>query len=120
MCLSKINKFKYNWHNAKNSYHSSLFTNAVSSGGAIFFSSKSYFSCWGTAFLRRVYFVCWGACLFSFFEELLCMLYYLFLASSKVWFSCGVAWLVGLLGLWRGDLLSLAFSVSINKLEVYE
>ena len=42
------------------------------------------------------------------------------LASSKVYFVCGVAWLVGLLGLCRGDLLSLAFSVSINKLEVYE
>ena len=48
------------------------------------------------------------------------MLCYLLLASSKVYFVCGVAWLVGLLGLLRGDLLSLAFSVSINKLEVYE
>ena len=49
------------------------------------------------------------------------MLCYLLLASSKVYFVCGVACLfVGLLGLWRGDLLSLAFSVSINKLEVYE
>ena len=48
------------------------------------------------------------------------MLCYLLLASSKVYFVCGIAWLVGLLGLWRGDLLSLAFSVSINKLEVYE
>ena len=56
----------------------------------------------------------------SFFEELLGMLCYLLLASSKVYFVCGVAWLVGLLGLLRGDLLSLAFSVSINKLEVYE
>ena len=67
-------------------------------------SSKSCFSHWGTAF----------------FEELLYMLCYLLLASSKVYFVCGVAWLVGLLGLLRGDLLSLAFSVSINKLEVYE
>ena len=48
------------------------------------------------------------------------MLFYLLLASLKVYFVCGVAWLVGLLGLWRGGLLSLAFSVSINKLEVYE
>ena len=48
------------------------------------------------------------------------MLCYLLLASSKVYFTCGVAWLVGLLGLWRGDLLSLAFSVSINKLKIYE
>ena len=67
-------------------------------------SSKSCFSRWSTAF----------------FEELLYMLCYLLLASSKVYFVCGVAWLVGLLGLLRGDLLSLAFSVSINKLEVYE
>ena len=56
-------------------------------------SSKSCFSRWGTAF----------------FEELLYMLCYLLLASSKVYFVCGVAWLVGLLGLLRGDLLSLAF-----------
>ena len=48
------------------------------------------------------------------------VLCYLLLASLKVYFVCGVAWLVGLFGLWRGDLLSLAFSVSINKLEVYE
>ena len=70
----------------------------------VLLSSKSYFSRWGTAF----------------FKELLYMLCYLLLASSKVYFICGVAWLVGLLGLLRGDLLSLAFSVSINKLEVYE
>ena len=57
-------------------------------------SSKSYFSRLGTAFLRRVYFACWGACLLAFFEELLCMLCYLLLASSKVYFTCGVAWLV--------------------------
>ena len=46
-----------------------------------------------------------------FFKGLLCL-----------WgrLACGVSWLVGLLGLWRGDLLSLAFLVSINKLEVYE
>ena len=43
------------------------------------------------------------------------MLCYLLLASSKVYFNCGVTWLVGLLGLWRGDLLSLAFQfLSIN------
>ena len=48
------------------------------------------------------------------------MLCYLLLTSSKVYFTCGVAWLVGLLGLWKGDLLSLAFSVSINKLKIYE
>ena len=48
------------------------------------------------------------------------MLCYLLLASLKVYFTCGVAWLVGLFGLWKGDLLSLAFSVSINKLKIYE
>ena len=34
--------------------------------------------------------------------------------------ACGVAWLVGLLGLLRGDPLSVAFSVSINKLKIYK
>ena len=37
------------------------------------------------------------------------MLCYLLLASLKVCFTCGVAWLVGLLGLLRGGLVSLAF-----------
>ena len=32
--MFEYDKFKYNWHNVKNSYHSLLFTNAVSSGGA--------------------------------------------------------------------------------------
>ena len=59
-------------------------------------------------------------CLLAFFEELLCMLCYLLLASSKVCFTCGVAWLVGLLGLLRGGLMSLAFSVSRNKLKIYK
>ena len=94
-------------------------------------SLKSYFSRWGTAFLRRVALVVGVllssksllrllGCLLAFFEELLYMLCYLLLASSKVYFTCGVIWLVGLLGLWRGDLLSLAFSVSINRLKIYE
>ena len=48
-------------------------------------------------------------CLLAFFKELLYMLCYLLLASSKVYFTCGVTWLVGLLGLLRGDLLSLTF-----------
>ena len=48
------------------------------------------------------------------------MLCYLLLASSKVYFTCGVSWLVDLLDLWRGDLLSHTFSVSINKLKIYE
>ena len=87
----------------------------------VLLSSKSCFSCWGTAFFKE--FTLFGgvlACLLSFFEELLCMLCYLLLASSKVFFTCGVAWLVRLLGLLRGGLMSLAFSVSINKLEIYE
>ena len=56
----------------------------------------------------------------AFFKELLCMLGSLFLASSKVYFTRGVAWLVGLLGLLRGGILSLAFLVSISKLKIYE
>ena len=103
--------------------------------GAVFLSSKSCFSCWGTAFFEEFsLFVGVLSCFlrrvalhavltaFGFFEGLLCL-----------WgrLACGVAWLVGLLGLW-GCLacgvawlverwsLSLAFSVSINKLEVYK
>ena len=64
--------------------------------------------------------LCLVGCLLAFFEELLCMLCYLLLASSKVYFTHGVAWLVGLLGLLRGGLLSLAFQFSINKLKIYE
>ena len=50
----------------------------------------------GHCFLQRVTLF---AGVLVFFEELLCMLSYLFLASSKVYFTHGVAWLVGLLGL---------------------
>ena len=70
-------------------------------------SSKSCFSRW--VLLSSKSLVCLLGCLFAFFEELLYMLCYLLLASLKIYFVCGVAWLVGLLGLWRGDLLSLAF-----------
>ena len=75
--------------------------------------SKSCFSRWGTAFfeefclfvgvllcfLRRVSLHAVLSA-FGFFEGLLCL-----------WgrLACGVAWLVGLLDLWRGDLLSLTF-----------
>ena len=90
----------------------------MSSGGAFLLSSKSCFSCWGTAFFEE--FTLFVGCSLAFFEELLCMLFYLLLASLKVYCTCGVAWLVGLLGLLRGGLLSLAFSVSINKLKIYE
>ena len=92
----------------------------MSSGDVFLLSSKSCFSCWGTAFFEE-FTLCVGVlCLLAFLEELLYMLCYLPLASSKVYFTCGVAWLVGLLGLLRGDLLSLAFSVSINKLKIYK
>ena len=84
----------------------------------VFLSSKSCFSCWGTVFFEEL--LCLLGCLLAFFEELLCMLCYLLLASSKVYFTHGVVWLVGLLGLLRGGTLSLAFSVSINKLKIYE
>ena len=81
----------------------------MSSGGAFFFlrrvalvvgvllSSKSCFSCWGTAFFEE--FTLFGGVLACFLRR--------------------VAWLLGLLGLLRGGLLSLAFSVSINKLKIY-
>ena len=59
--------------------------------------------------------LCLLGCLLTFFEELLYMLCYLLLASSKVYFTCGVAWPVGLLGLLRGDLCLLLFQfLSIN------
>ena len=77
-------------------------------------SSKSCFSRWGTAFFEE----------FSLFVGVLvCFLRRVALhavSSSKDYFVCGVAWLVGLLGLWRGDLFVSCFSVSINKLGVYE
>ena len=100
MCLIE-NEFKYNWHNAKNSYHSLLFTNAVSSSGASFFlrrvalvngvllSSKSLV-CLPVCFLRRVALhavlsVSWLLRRFTLFVELL-----------GLWgcLACGVAWLV--------------------------
>ena len=61
-------------------------------------SSKSYFSCWAIVFFDE--FTSFVGCFLAFFEELLYMLCYLLLPSSKVYFVCGVAWLVGLLGLW--------------------
>ena len=76
----------------------------MSSGGAFFFlrrvalivgvllSSKSCFSCWGTAFFEE--FTLFGGVFACFLEELLYVLCYLLLASSKVYFTCGVAWLV--------------------------
>ena len=58
-------------------------------------SSKSCFSRWGTAFFEE----------FSLFVGVLvCFLRRVALhavSSSKDYFVCGVAWLVGLLGLWR-------------------
>ena len=66
----------------------------------VLLSSKSCFSCWGTAF----------------FEELLQLLGYCFLqrvalhvALSAFWLLRRFALLVGLLGLLRGGLVSLAF-----------
>ena len=90
----------------------------MSSGGAFFFLRRVALVVGVLLSLKSL--LCLSGCLLAFFEELLYMLCYLLLASLKVYFVCGVTWLVGLLGLLRGDLLSLAFSVSINKLEVYE
>ena len=85
----------------------------MSSGGAFFF-------------LRRVALVigvllssksllCLLGCLFAFFEELLYMPCYLLLASLKIYFTCGVAWLVE-----RWSFVSCFFLVSINRLKIYE
>ena len=81
-------------------------------------SSKSCFSRWGTAFFEE--FSLFVGVLVCFLRRV--ALCYAICSSllQRFYFVCGVAWLVGLLSLWRGDLLSLAFSVSINKLEVYE
>ena len=77
--------------------------NAVPSGGAFFLlqrvalvigvllSSKSCFSCWGTAFFEE--FTLFGgvlACLLSLKNFSACCVI-CFLASSKVCFTCGVA-----------------------------
>ena len=91
----------------------------MSSGGAFFFLRRVALVA-GVLLSSKSLLYSLGYCLLAFFEELLCMLCYLLLASLKVYFTCGVAWLVGLLGLLRGGLLSLAFSVSINKLKIYE
>ena len=79
----------------------------MSSGGAFFFLRRVVLVI--GVLLSSKSLVCLLGCLFAFFEELLYMLCYLLLASLKDYFTCGVAWFVGLLGLWRGDLLSLAF-----------
>ena len=55
--------------------------------GCLFISSKSCSSRWGTALFNL--FV--GMSVYS-------------LTSSRIYFDCGVTWLVGLLGLLRGDL----------------
>ena len=63
-------------------------------------SSKSCFSHWGTAFFEE--FTLFGgvlACLLSLKSCSACCVI-CFLASSKICFTCGVVWLVGLLGLW--------------------
>ena len=49
--------------------------------------------------------VCLLGCLLAFLRRVALHA----VSSSKDYFVCGVAWLVGLLGLWRGDLLSLVF-----------
>ena len=67
----------------------------------------------GYCFLRRVYFVCGGACLLSSKSCSTCRV-------ICFWLLRRFTLLVGLLGLLRGGLLSLAFSVSINKLKIYE
>ena len=105
----------------------------------VLLSLKSLLWLLGYCFLQRVYFGFWGT---AFFEEFTLIVVVLLssksllrllgcllacflqrvalyaalsaLASSKVYFACGVAWLVE-----RWSLVS-CFSVSINTLNIYE
>ena len=90
------------------------FLQRVALVAGVLLSSKSCFSCWGTAFFEEFTLVA---------GVLVCLL------SSKTCSACCIicfwllrrfALLAGLLGLLRGGLLSLAFSVSINKLKIYK
>ena len=79
----------------------------------VLLSSKSCFSCWGNAFFEE----------FTLFVGVLaCFLRRVALHAvlSAFWLLRRFALLVGLLGLLIVGLVSLAFSVSINKLKVYE
>ena len=91
----------------------------------VLLSSKSCLSCWGTAFFEE--FTLFGgvlACLLSSKSCSACCVicfwllqrFALLVGLLGLWgcLACGVAWLVER---WS---LSLAFSVSINKLEIYE
>ena len=86
----------------------------------VLLSSKSCFSCWGTTFFEE--FTLFGGVLACLLALKSCSEYCVicFLASSKVCFTCGVAWLVGLLGLLRGGIFVSCFSVSVNKLKIYK
>ena len=67
--------------------------NAVSSGGAFLLSSKSCFSCWGTAFFEE--FTLFGGVLACFLRRVA-----LHTVLSAFWLLRRFALLVGLLGLW--------------------
>ena len=84
----------------------------MSSGGAFFFLRR--FALVIGVLLSSKSLLCLLGYLFVFFKELLYLPCYLLLASAKVYFTCGVAWLV------ERWFLSLAFSVSINRLKIYE
>ena len=79
----------------KNSYHSLLFTNAVSSGGASSFFERVALVV--GVLLSSKSLVCLLGCLLAFLRRVALHA----VSSSKDYFVCGVAWLVGLLGLWR-------------------
>ena len=57
----------------------------------VLLSSKSLLWLLGYCFLRRVCFVCWDAC---FLRRVALHAALSALASSKVYFACGIAWLV--------------------------
>ena len=68
----------------------------------VLLSSKSCFSCWGTAFFEE--FTLFGGVLACLLRRVT-----LHAVLSAFWLLRRFAWLVGLLGLLRGSLLSLAF-----------
>ena len=117
MCLDKINLSTFGTMR-RIAITVNYLQNAVSSGGVFLLSLKSCFSHWGTAFFEEITLLagvllssksllCLLGCLLVFFLRRVAL--HAVLSSSKVCFTCGVAWLVGLLGLLRGGLLSLAF-----------
>ena len=79
-----------------------LFLRRVALVAGVLLSSKSCFSCWGTAFFKE--FTLFGVVLARFLRRVA-----LHAVLSAFWLLRRFALLVGLLGLLRGGLVSLAF-----------